>query len=456
MEPPEIIYEYIQSFWNSITERTDANGTVSLIGMVQGQPIIIIEHILRECLQFGDKATDPNRDLGRLERQNRRMRMVIEELTGSKLDDQEDDKVDDDNDDDDKENKEKEDEDDDKDGKAAKDDKIDDNYDDDNVGGDVGQRASSSGQQNDEPTLAAIILRNKYDINDIEMIMDPMDLLKFGKEDMQKLHESPIRVYALLTDNEAGTMTKHENLLSMSEYSSWSSRFELFLSIVNPSLTIPMIEAKRCEGNNQLKRSKRTLLKKQLEAFKCLDNETFDELITRYTLLLSEISNLNHEVSLEELNDELLGALPSAWETYVMIIRENTDLEITKLDVLITKLQSFDLDMQNKNDESKFSTQYHDGEMPAVIDDIIEWMFTPYDWEFGTAQQVKSVAKSDTPEILKNLFIKLDNEFSAKVKFLRSDNGTKFKNHNLKLFCIHKGITHQFSAPYTPQQKWCC
>ncbi|KAD6796235.1 hypothetical protein E3N88_07131 [Mikania micrantha] len=59
MEHPEIISEYIQSFWNSITERTDANGTVSLIGKVQGQPIIITKQILRECLQFGDKETDP-------------------------------------------------------------------------------------------------------------------------------------------------------------------------------------------------------------------------------------------------------------------------------------------------------------------------------------------------------------------------------------------------------------
>ncbi|KAL8214079.1 hypothetical protein R6Q57_003528 [Mikania cordata] len=47
----------------------------------------------------------------------------------------------------------------------------------------------------DERTLAAVILRNKDDVNDIDMILETMDLLKFGKEDMKKLHESPIRVY---------------------------------------------------------------------------------------------------------------------------------------------------------------------------------------------------------------------------------------------------------------------
>ncbi|KAL8244166.1 hypothetical protein R6Q59_010424 [Mikania micrantha] len=59
MEHPDIIADYIQSFWSSISEHTDANGTISLIRNIQGQPIVITEQILRECLQFGDKATDP-------------------------------------------------------------------------------------------------------------------------------------------------------------------------------------------------------------------------------------------------------------------------------------------------------------------------------------------------------------------------------------------------------------
>ncbi|KAD5507987.1 hypothetical protein E3N88_15690 [Mikania micrantha] len=48
----------------------------------------------------------------------------------------------------------------------------------------------------DDLNLAAVILRNKDDINDVDIILDPMDLLKYGKEDMMKLHESPIRVHS--------------------------------------------------------------------------------------------------------------------------------------------------------------------------------------------------------------------------------------------------------------------
>ncbi|KAD4586040.1 hypothetical protein E3N88_23641 [Mikania micrantha] len=59
MEHPIVVSDFIEGFWSTVTEHTDANGTVSIIGKIQGQFIIIREQILRDCLQFGDKATDP-------------------------------------------------------------------------------------------------------------------------------------------------------------------------------------------------------------------------------------------------------------------------------------------------------------------------------------------------------------------------------------------------------------
>ncbi|HEY5234640.1 MAG TPA: DDE-type integrase/transposase/recombinase, partial [Rhabdochlamydiaceae bacterium] len=60
--------------------------------------------------------------------------------------------------------------------------------------------------------------------------------------------------------------------------------------------------------------------------------------------------------------------------------------------------------------------------------------------------------KDETPDILKYLFLRLENLCRLKIKMIRSDNGTEFKNHNLELFCLKQGISHQFSAPRTPQQ----
>ncbi|GJR53826.1 retrovirus-related pol polyprotein from transposon TNT 1-94 [Tanacetum coccineum] len=48
--------------------------------------------------------------------------------------------------------------------------------------------------------------------------------------------------------------------------------------------------------------------------------------------------------------------------------------------------------------------------------------------------------------------IKMENLNEVKVKELRSDNGTEFKNHKLEEFYDEKGISHNFSSPCTPEQ----
>ena len=61
--------------------------------------------------------------------------------------------------------------------------------------------------------------------------------------------------------------------------------------------------------------------------------------------------------------------------------------------------------------------------------------------------------KDETPEILLEHVKLLENGSSHKVKILRSDNGTEFKNSQMNEFCKYKGISHQFSAPETPLNK---
>nr|GEY73142.1 putative ribonuclease H-like domain-containing protein [Tanacetum cinerariifolium] len=60
--------------------------------------------------------------------------------------------------------------------------------------------------------------------------------------------------------------------------------------------------------------------------------------------------------------------------------------------------------------------------------------------------------KDETSPIFKTFITGLENQLSLKVKVIRSDNGTKFKNHNLNQFCGLKGIKREFSVPRTPQQ----
>nr|GEU50526.1 hypothetical protein [Tanacetum cinerariifolium] len=62
------------------------------------------------------------------------------------------------------------------------------------------------------------------------------------------------------------------------------------------------------------------------------------------------------------------------------------------------------------------------------------------------------VTKDETGPILKTFITSLENQLSLKVKVIRSDNGTEFKNSDLNQFCGMKGIKREFSVIRTPQQ----
>jgi hypothetical protein len=60
--------------------------------------------------------------------------------------------------------------------------------------------------------------------------------------------------------------------------------------------------------------------------------------------------------------------------------------------------------------------------------------------------------KSHTQETLKGFLRQAQNEFGLRIKKIRSDNGTEFKNSQIEGFLEEEGIKHEFSSPYTPQQ----
>jgi transposase InsO family protein len=60
--------------------------------------------------------------------------------------------------------------------------------------------------------------------------------------------------------------------------------------------------------------------------------------------------------------------------------------------------------------------------------------------------------KSQTQETLKEFLRQAQNEFGIRIKKIRSDNGTEFKNSQIEGFLEEEGIKHELSSPYTPQQ----
>jgi transposase InsO family protein len=54
--------------------------------------------------------------------------------------------------------------------------------------------------------------------------------------------------------------------------------------------------------------------------------------------------------------------------------------------------------------------------------------------------------------IFKGFAKRAENEFDFKVKKIRSDNDSEFKNSRIEDYCDEKGVKHEFSAKYTPEQ----
>jgi transposase InsO family protein len=77
----------------------------------------------------------------------------------------------------------------------------------------------------------------------------------------------------------------------------------------------------------------------------------------------------------------------------------------------------------------------------VIIDD-----YSRFTWVFFLQD------KSETQEVLKKFLRMAQNEFDAKIKKIRSDNGTEFKNTQVEYFLDEEGIKHEFLAPYIPQQ----
>ncbi|GJX14729.1 putative ribonuclease H-like domain-containing protein [Tanacetum coccineum] len=72
--------------------------------------------------------------------------------------------------------------------------------------------------------------------------------------------------------------------------------------------------------------------------------------------------------------------------------------------------------------------------------------FSRFSWVFFLA------TKDETTEILCKFIIGLENQLNHKVKIIRCDHRTKFKNYAMNEFCAKKGIKREFSVARTLQQ----
>ncbi|KAI3725292.1 hypothetical protein L1987_65075 [Smallanthus sonchifolius] len=187
-------------------------------------------------------------------------------------------------------------------------------------------------------------------------------------------------------DNEIGTSQKPPKLLSLADYPNWKDHFDQFVSwipilegythptyswmgkddvskpvsaltteekqlfdrekkaMASISMSLPkeiyhsfkqfkssqqLWEAleKRCEGSLDVMKSRKDLLKKQFSVFNHFQNESLDDLATRFYHLLSELSSASVVYEAEEINDKFLESLPSKFDVYSVLIKEKCQIQ---------------------------------------------------------------------------------------------------------------------------------
>ena len=120
----------------------------------------------------------------------------------------------------------------------------------------------------------------------------------------------------------------------------------------------------------------------------------------------------------------------------------------------MSRQQRLPFNHSNSQTKSIFELLHIDlwGPYHASIYDNYRYFITLVDdYSRSTWTQLLST-KSNALQVLKNFTVMVENQFNTTVKSIRTDNGLEFVNNETHQFLLSKGIIHQKTCPYTPQQ----
>ncbi|GJT35506.1 putative ribonuclease H-like domain-containing protein [Tanacetum coccineum] len=208
--------------------------------------------------------------------------------------------------------------------------------------------------------------------------------------------------------------------------------------------------------------------------------------------LVSRLEILGVDTPPDDLNVKFLRSLPSEWDTHVVVWMNKPDFNTMSLDDLYNNFKIVEHKVKrsagvNNDDKNlafltlpiqhmrarKFYQRTGrkiiiDGSSTAGYDKSKVECFNCHkmghfarEWraprskdnsKLDIKELIQRQTKDETSEILKNFIKEIENLVDKKVKIIRSDNGTEFKNHVMDEFCREKGIKREYSVARTPQQ----
>ncbi|XP_070005076.1 uncharacterized protein [Nicotiana sylvestris] len=97
------------------------------------------------------------------------------------------------------------------------------------------------------------------------------------------------------------------------------------------------------EGTTQVKQSKIDILTTEYKLSRMKDDESIQDIHTRFTSIINELHLLGETIPRNKLVRKILSILPSLWESKVNAITESKDLQELTSEELIRNLKTYEM-----------------------------------------------------------------------------------------------------------------
>ncbi|XP_070004781.1 uncharacterized protein [Nicotiana sylvestris] len=104
------------------------------------------------------------------------------------------------------------------------------------------------------------------------------------------------------------------------------------------------------EGTTQIKQSKIDMLTTEYELVRLKDDESIQDMHTRFTSIINELHSLREVIPRNKLVRKVLSVLRGSWESKVNVITEAKDLQTLTMDELIGNLKTYEMKRQRDNE----------------------------------------------------------------------------------------------------------
>ena len=100
------------------------------------------------------------------------------------------------------------------------------------------------------------------------------------------------------------------------------------------------------EGNSQIKESKINRFMCDLDNFKMETGEEIEGMISRFTMIINQLSALGKSISVSDQVKKILRSLPKEYRICTSTIKESKDVNTLQLDDLVGKLLDFEMEIK--------------------------------------------------------------------------------------------------------------